>query len=157
MAKNKTPAYDNRLSFTGINIHPQLKSNTCYCIVKVATRMRMQLDERLKSFEMIGPQFAMLKLLSIEGRMTQVQLGGYMAMDKATMVRMIDGLEQRQYVKRVQSETDRRAKWLELTPAGKKMISKLNQMRDEAEAELLAPLTATEKKQLKDIIAKLLV
>lgn len=156
MAKNKTPGYDKGLSFTGIKIHPQLKTNTCYCIVKVATRMRMQLDERLKKFELIGPQFAMLKLLSIEGRMTQVQLGGFMAMDKATMVRMIDGLEERGYLERVQSEGDRRAKFLELTASGKKIISKLNQMRDETEAEFLSPLTAAEKNQLKDIISKLL-
>lgn len=156
MSKTKTPAFDKTLSFTGIKIHPQLKTNTCYCIVKVATRMRMQLDERLKQFELIGPQFAMLKLLSIEGRMTQVQLGGFMAMDKATMVRMIDGLENRGYLERVQSEGDRRAKFLELTNSGKKIISKLNQMRDENEAEFLSPLTAAERKQLKEIISKLL-
>lgn len=144
------------LSLSGPMVHPKLKSNTCYCIVKVATRMRARLDERLEPFKIIGPQYAMLRLLSIEGRLNQVELGNFMAMDKATMVRMLDGLEKMKYLKRVQSETDRRAKCLELSDAGRKLLKKIDGLREEAEAEFLAPLTATEKKQLKAIVSKLL-
>lgn len=156
MARIKKPIH-SPLSPTGVKVHPQLMHNTCYCIVKVATRMRAKLDEYLQPFQLIGPQYAMLKLVNLEGRMTQVELGGLMAMDKATMVRMIDGLEQRGYLKRVQNDVDRRAKWLELTGAGKKVLVKLNGFRELAEAEFLAKLSPTEKKQLKEIVAKLLV
>ena len=157
MAKRTTRKGADTLSPTGTKVHPQLKQNTCYCIVKVATRMRARLDERLKAFSLIGPQYAMLRLLSIEGRMTQIELGNFMAMDKATMVRMIDGLEEREYVRRTLSDSDRRAKWLELTPAGKKALSTLEGMREAAETEFLAALSPSEKKQLKEIMFKLLV
>lgn len=156
MAKRKRTNYPN-LSMTGTKVHPQLKSNTCYCIVKVATRMRARLDERLQPFNLIGPQYAILRLLSIQGRMTQVELGAFMAMDKATMVRMIDGLEEKGFMKRLQSETDRRAKWLELTAGGKKVLGKLDGLREEAESEFLSVLSEAEKKQLKAIVSKLLV
>jgi DNA-binding MarR family transcriptional regulator len=156
MSKRKKSKDSSSLSFTGLKVHPQLKTNACYCIVKVATRMRARLDERLEPFNIIGPQYAILRLLSIEGRMTQIELGNFMAMDKATMVRMIDALEQRAYVSRTQNAADRRAKFLELTSGGKKVLSKLDDMREETEAEFFAPLTAAEKKQLKEIVSKLL-
>lgn len=119
-------------------------------------RMRGRMDESLKEYQMITPQYAMLRILNIEGRMTQVELGTYLAMDKATMVRMLDSLEGLKYLKRVQSEEDRRSKYLELTPAGKKVMATLEKIRIKNEAEFLAPLGAQEQDQLRSIVGKLL-
>lgn len=137
-------------------LHPQLMNNVCYGFFKVAMRMRGRMDESLKPYQMITPQYAMLRILNIEGRMTQVELGTYLAMDKATMVRMLDSLEELKYVKRVQSEKDRRSKYLELTPAGKKVMAALEKIRSVNEAEFLSPLGAREQAQLCAIVGKLL-
>lgn len=118
--------------------------------------MRGRMDESLKRYQMITPQYAMLRILNIEGRMTQVELGTYLAMDKATMVRMLDSLENLKYVKRVQSEKDRRSKYLELTPAGKKVMAALEKIRNAVEREFLSPLGSQEEAQLRAIVGKLL-
>jgi DNA-binding MarR family transcriptional regulator len=131
-------------------------TNICYGFFKVAMRMRAQLDESIADYNLITPQYAMLRILNIEGRMTQVELGTYLAMDKATMVRMLDSLEELKYVKRVQSDQDRRSKFLELTTAGKKIMAAIEKIRNSSEAEFLSPLTAQEQAQLRRIVKKLL-
>jgi DNA-binding MarR family transcriptional regulator len=131
-------------------------TNICYGFFKVAMRMRARLDESIKDYHLITPQYAMLRILNIEGRMTQVELGTYLAMDKATMVRMLDSLEELKYVKRVRNDQDRRSKFLELTPAGKKIMAAIEKIRNASEAEFLSPLTAQEQSHLRAIVRKLL-
>lgn len=156
MARRKNSSDCSQLSTLPHKIHPHLKENACYCIVKIAMRLRARLDERLAPFQLISPQYAMLRLVNLEGAMTQVELGSYMAMDKATMVRMIDALEQRDYLRRTQSLTDRRAKLLELTTSGRKLLKKIDGLRDAVEEEFFAPLTPKEKATLRDIVSRLL-
>jgi DNA-binding MarR family transcriptional regulator len=104
---------------------------------------------------LVAPQYGMMFLLDLEGPMTQNELGAYVAVDKATMVRMIDGLEEKKWVLRVPSPKDRRANQLRLTPAGKQIIKRLDQLRKRAEEEFLAPLSETERAQLSVIVNKL--
>jgi DNA-binding MarR family transcriptional regulator len=137
-------------------IHPKLLSHVGYCLHKVALRFRSAADEELKAYGLVGPQFGILKLLTMLGDLTQIELGSHMIMDKATMVRMIDGLEEKGYLLRTNSTRDRRAKILRLTPAGKKMMVKLDKIRQKVEDEFLKPLSATERAQLKKIVTKLL-
>lgn len=137
-------------------LHPELKAYVGYCLHKIGMRARGAFDQRLQKFGLVAPMFIMLKLLKLEGKMTQVELGTYMAIDKATMVRMIDGLEERKFLKRTQHAKDRRAKLLELTDAGRKVMATIEKMRAEAEAQLLAPLSAAEREQLRTLVAKVL-
>jgi MarR family transcriptional regulator for hemolysin len=137
-------------------IHPHLTTYIGYCLHKVALKMRASLDARVSEYGLVSPQYGMLIILDIEGSITQMELGQYMAMDKATMVRMIDGLEELGFVKRSQSDTDRRAKHLELTAAGRKMVSALQKVRGEAEKEFLKPISAEERSQLHGIVLKLM-
>lgn len=66
--------------------------------------------------------FQLLIIHDNNGRITQQQLADYIAVDKVFIVRMIDHLTAKGYVKRVQHKTDRRAYCLELTPKGEKLI-----------------------------------
>ncbi len=144
-------------SGTSHRLHPQLSSNVCYAFFKVAMRMRAQFNQSLSQYKVITPQYAMMRILSMEDRMTQVELGSYLAMDKATMVRMLDNLEKLKYLRRVQSDRDRRAKWLELTPSGKKIMQSLEKIRAATEAKFLLPLNLQEQAQLRNVVGKLLV
>lgn len=131
-------------------------NSVCYGLFKVAMRMRAQLDDSIADYRLISPQYAMLRILDMEGRLTQVELGSYLAMDKATMVRMLDSLEDLKYLKRVRSDLDRRSKFLELTPAGKKAMVAIAKIRATSEAEFFSPLTTREQTQLRGIVRKLL-
>src|SRR4051812_12116887 len=79
-------------------IHPHLTTYIGYCLHKVALKMRAGLDARVAELGLVAPQYGMLIILDLEGAITQMELGQYMAMDKATMVRMVDGLEELGFV-----------------------------------------------------------
>lgn len=137
-------------------LHPELKAYVGYCLHKLGMRARANFDRRIQKYGLLAPMYVMLKLLKLEGKMTQVELGTYMAVDKATMVRMIDGLEELKFLKRTQHAQDRRAKLLELTDAGRKVVTTIDKTREEAEAQLLAPLSPAEREHLRALVAKVL-
>lgn len=136
-------------------IHPHMKNYTGYCFYKLAMRFRAMVDEELQEFQVLAPQFGILKMLSEVGSMTQVELGNYMAIDKATMVRFIDGLEKNGYLVRKNVEGDRRAKLLEITKAGLKASEQMHEARQRAEKNFLSPLAASERTTFKEILMKL--
>ncbi len=138
-------------------LHPYLKDYLGYCFIKGALRIRIAVDRELSRFGVVAPQFGMLIILREAGPMTQVDLGSQMAIDKATMVRMIDNLEEKKFLTRATSSTDRRAKYLEITPAGRHAVRKMDAARKRAEDEALVVLNQDERAQLKRILAKLLM
>lgn len=128
----------------------------CYSLHKAALRWRAKFDAYISDQGLFVPQFGILYLLELEGSMTQNELAAYIAIDKATMVRMVDGLEEKKWVIREQNPEDRRANKLRLTPAGKQALKRLDQSRQRAENEFLAPLSETERAQLRTIVNKLI-
>ena len=137
-------------------MHPDLRGYLGYCFFKVANRIRAKVDEKLRPFGVVAPQFGMLRLLDSGGSMTQKELGEFMGMDKATLVRMIDGLEELKFLKRVPSTTDRRINHLVLTAAGRTSMRKMDGARKLAENEFLAVISRAEQRQLRAIVDKLI-
>ena len=137
------------------NLHPDLKRYLGYCFYKAAAHIRGKVDRQLQPFGVVAPQFGMMIVLETHGSKTQGELGQFMGMDKATMVRMIDGLEAKKFVTRVPSQEDRRANRLEITKTGRLAIVKMDQARQRAETEFLKVLSPKERVQLAAIVAKL--
>ena len=138
-----------------LHLHPDLKEYLGYCFYKAATRIRSMVDLELAPFGVVAPQFGMLIILDSQGSMTQGELAEFMSMDKATMVRMIDGLQAKKFLTRVPSKQDRRSNRLAITPSGRSVLVKLDQARERAEGEFLAALSRKEQAQLRAIIGKL--
>jgi DNA-binding MarR family transcriptional regulator len=136
-------------------LHQSLKRYIGYCFYKTAACMRSKVDQRFSPYGLVAPQFGMLILLKEQGPLTQMELGTYMAIDKATMVRMLDVMQEKKLITRTQSKKDRRANYLEITKPGETMLNKLNEARKAAEEEFLQPLSKTEREQLAVIINKL--
>jgi len=60
---------------------------------------------------------------AMAGQLTQKELAEQCDLDKTTMVSTIDDLEARGLAERRPSPTDRRARIIEVTPAGRKMVA----------------------------------
>lgn len=138
-------------------IHPAMREFIGYCIYKLAIRFRAQTDAGFSSYRLVAPQSGILNLLYNVGTMTQIELGGYLAIDKATMVRFIDDLENKKYLVRTTCQQDRRAKILCLTDLGRKTVEKLQKIRRKVENQMLSPLSESEKKQFRALISKLTI
>lgn len=132
-----------------------MKNYTGYCFYKLAMRFRSMVDEELESHQVVAPQFGILAMLNEVGSMTQVELGNYMAIDKASMVRLLDGLEKKGYLIRGNLAGDRRAKVLEITKAGKKAAAEMREARIRAEKKFFSPLSAKDQALFKEILLKM--
>jgi MarR family transcriptional regulator, transcriptional regulator for hemolysin len=72
--------------------------------------------------------------------LTQSRLGELAGLDKTTMVVTMDKLEQAGLAERRPSATDRRARIVAVTPAGKKLLAAGQKVVDEAHSDMLAAL-----------------
>ncbi|WP_413944706.1 MarR family winged helix-turn-helix transcriptional regulator [Bdellovibrio sp. HCB-162] len=136
-------------------VHPALKVYFGYCLSKAALKHKSMLAKELDKYKIVSPQLGIMKLLQINGPASQISLGQDMHIDKASMVKFIDGLEKQKYVRRVPDKNDRRIKLVELTEKGLKDLQKLARIRQEIEDEFLSPLSAKEKESLREIVSKL--
>lgn len=137
-------------------VHPALKRYLGYALSKTAVRLKAMVAKRLNSFEIIPVQNGIMRLLEETGPMNQASIGETMGIDKATMVKLIDGLESLKYIKRTPSSEDRRAKFVSLTEKGTKVLVKTSKEVSEAELEFLAPLNESERKTFTSLLDKIL-
>lgn len=118
-------------------------------------RNRQLMDAALMPYDLVTHQFAILFLLKHSGPLSQVDIGQELYIDKASMVRFLDGLEQLGFIKRAPGQIDRRIKTVTITANGLKMSETLAEIRNQVQHEFLSPLTEAEKKAYGEIIPKL--
>jgi DNA-binding MarR family transcriptional regulator len=139
-----------------VKLHPVLEKHLGYCLYKAAFKFRAMIDNMMADEGLIAPQFGILNILRASEGLNQISLGLQMGIDKATIVKLIDGLEKQGYVVRVSSETDRREKFLKVTTRGLKFLDHIIPKMKNLEANFLSPLSAEEKKVLLNAVPKLM-
>ncbi len=137
--------------------HPALKNYFGYCLYKSAQRLRSRLDTALEAHGIIAPQFGVLTVLNSTGGLCQSDISIQMGIDKATVVKLIDGLESLNYVIRIPQKKDRRINELQITQKGKGALAKGLKLATSVEKKFLSPLTLQEQKAIRTIMSKLLV
>ena len=90
-------------------------------------------------------QFAALDTIAQEPGIDQARLAATISFDRATMGGVIDRLESKGLVQRRVSPQDRRARLLDLTPEGHRLLSECRPLVEALQADILAPLSAQEK------------
>jgi DNA-binding MarR family transcriptional regulator len=111
--------------------------------------------ERLEPLGISPRAWGVLSTLAESGPLTQIELATTMSIDRTAMVYLIDDLEQRVLVERVRNPQDRRAFLIHLTPAGEAAQHRAAAALQGAAESLLEPLTAAERHQLVDLLAKI--
>jgi DNA-binding MarR family transcriptional regulator len=100
-------------------------------------------------------QTATLWLIKGNAGVSQVSLAAALGMDRATMMSVVDRLEERGLVIRKRSNTDRRRQKLYLTPAGQNMLRKVKARIAKHEERLKSLFTAAELSALLAALQKL--
>jgi MarR family transcriptional regulator, transcriptional regulator for hemolysin len=88
----------------------------------VAHAWRTELDRRLRPSGFSHSRWLLLLHLSRHDGCTHRELAQHMGIEAATLVRLVDRMEQEGLLKRCGSDTDRRVKHLNLSAAGKKAV-----------------------------------
>jgi len=142
--------------YADTKVHPFLKDYFGYCFYKAAVILRMRLADSITEFGLVPPHLGILRLLKELGQHSQNQLAEQLGIDKATMVKLIDQLQERKLIERAQDAKDRRVWRIGITSAGEKLLAKVSVIRQKVEAEFLSSLSESERKVLLKCIPQLL-
>ncbi|MFJ7513019.1 MarR family winged helix-turn-helix transcriptional regulator [Peribacillus simplex] len=103
-----------------------------------------KLNIQLGKHHLYRAQWSVLYYLSNNGSATLVELSNYQSVEKPTVTRTINRLEELEYVEHVLSK-DRREKRMQLTELGKKVYKDVRVMIDQFEQDILKGISEEEK------------
>ena len=92
---------------------------------------------------------------ALSGEHTQKELADMVGLDKTTMVVTIDELERDGLAERRPSPTDRRARVIAVTKAGRRKVAEADAIKERVQADVLQALPARHRKALLDALAEL--
>lgn len=116
----------------------------------VARRFR----ETLAPLELEPREFALLRAVSAAEGQSQQAIGERLQIPASRMVAFVDGLEQRSLLERRHNPQDRRTRELYLTVAGRDLLERAFKLAAGLELGLCAELSAEEREQLLDLLAR---
>lgn len=107
--------------------------------------------------DLTSPQFAALVIIGENPGIDQATLAGMIAIDRPTIGGVVERLVNKGLVERRTSETDRRAKRVSLTPAGRSLTERLRPVVVETQEQILEGLSDDEKVQFIALTEKLVL
>lgn len=125
-------------------------------LMRVGDRVWRASDERFSRWQITDNHYNVLRILNGAGEpLRQVEIGRRMLSTRANVTKLLDALEQRDFVKRLPC-TDRRAHLVELTDDGAAFLQETAAEVMEFAEQSIKPLTRQEQKMLFDLLGKLL-
>lgn len=115
---------------------------------ETAARIRAETAAVLEPLGITPPMLRALEAIGSSEGLTQVQLGARTAMDRTTVVHVVDRFETLGYARRTRSATDRRSHLLALTERGEAALREASQLARDVEDEIFAPLSRDERRTL---------
>ncbi|TDE56197.1 MarR family transcriptional regulator [Nonomuraea mesophila] len=103
-----------------------------------------------------GYHYRLLATLEAYGPASQAALGRRSGIHLSDMVAAINELAEGGLVERTPDPSDRRRNIITLTSAGRRQLRRLEKRLAECQDELLAPLSPDERRQLTDLLSRLL-
>ncbi len=92
---------------------------------------------------------------ALDGEHTQKELADMVGLDKTTMVVTIDELEGDGLAERKPSPTDRRARVISVTKAGKRKLAEADAVKEQVQSDVLESLPASQRKALLGALTEL--
>jgi MarR family transcriptional regulator for hemolysin len=147
----------NKLLECATKIHPGLKVFFGYNLYKAGILYRALMESNhLLKFGLSTAEGGILYILSTGSVINQLTLGHEMGIDKASIVKIVDNLENLKLVKREVDSSDRRSKLVSLTPKGKVTVEKIKNLRSELEEKVFSSFTKEDQLHLKRLVPQLL-
>ena len=110
----------------------------------------------LKGIGLTPALFALLNVLGAREGAIQQQLSSDMGIDPSAMVTLIDELEGAGLAERRRRPGDRRAWEVAITPKGRRTLERARRSASQVEDDVLAGLTAAERRQLLTLLRRAL-
>jgi DNA-binding MarR family transcriptional regulator len=108
-------------------------------------------------YDLTSVQFAALGAIESNPATDQASVAELIGFDRATIGGVIERLEKKGLIKRVVSETDRRARELSLTPKGKRLLAALQPIVKDLQQDILSPLSDKDKERFIQLAQQLVL
>jgi DNA-binding MarR family transcriptional regulator len=117
--------------------------------------MYRDFNATLKPVDLTQKQYAVLALLRANPGASQIAIAGTLGMDRATMMAIVDRLQDRHLLVRERSKTDRRRQELYLTEEGLAQFEDANRLIAKHEGRFLKRFSPQEVRQLMGMLRRI--
>ncbi len=127
-------------------------------VVRAAETFKRVVSAIFRKYSLSFPQYNVLRVLdaSNEGKNRITDVSRIMLVPYANMTGIAKRLEKNGFIARKSDPNDERVTLLEITPKGKKLLSKIEKERDENMHSMLKGFSDQEKKRLLDMVKRLI-
>jgi len=98
-------------------------------------------------------QYSVLTVIDANAGLTQMALANALGIERARLVHLLNGLEERRLVRRLASTNDRRSHALHLTAEGRRMLAEAKLKASEHEKNLAERVGPDNRKQLLSLLS----
>ncbi|MEW1929917.1 MarR family winged helix-turn-helix transcriptional regulator [Streptomyces sp. NPDC088360] len=133
----------------------RIQSLPTWLVGRVAARGRGMVADAIAAEGLKLMHHVVLAATAECGPATQADLGRRLAVDPKDMVGILNHLQNEGLVLRAPHPSDRRKNAVTVTPEGAAVLTRCGALAEAANAELLAPLTPDEQKQLLALLTRL--
>ncbi|PWL18299.1 MarR family transcriptional regulator [Falsochrobactrum shanghaiense] len=107
-------------------------------ITRLSLKLRMAFDQQVSMHGLTYPRARVLFRLANKESMTQAELALSLNLQQATVVRLLDRMEEHGFIERRPDATDRRVKRLYLTPYGVEQARLVHAIADAMRRQIVA-------------------
>ena len=108
-------------------------------VARISRRLRQAVDAELRAYGLTDATWRPLAYVGkLGGGVRQKELAMALSIEGPTLVRLLDNLERRGLIERREDETDRRARGIYLTRAGRDLAVRVAKVGAEVQARALA-------------------
>ena len=123
-------------------------------VARIARRLRQAVDAELRVFGLTEATWRPLAYVGrLGGGVRQKELATALSIEGPSLVRLLDNLERRGLIERREDETDRRARGIYLTRAGRELAVRVAKVGSEIQARLLANVPPAELEICQRVLA----
>jgi MarR family transcriptional regulator, lower aerobic nicotinate degradation pathway regulator len=133
-----------------------LRHRTSFALVRLAAVARRHCAEVLAGAGLSQHQHAILCCLDEFGPAFQKDIAGRLGIDSGDIVAFVDKLQAAGLISRERDTRDRRRQLLSITDEGRRELTRIEQLFDDAEPGALGALTADERAELHQMATRVL-
>jgi DNA-binding MarR family transcriptional regulator len=127
-----------------------------FLLKRTGGQLSLSVDRALAEYDMTHAQLGIFLKLLHGCANTAADLARDLICDTGAMTRMLDRLEEKDFIKRTRSSEDRRLVQVELTPKGKQLADQMTQVLINVLNHHLRGFTAKEVEQFKDFLRRII-
>jgi MarR family transcriptional regulator, transcriptional regulator for hemolysin len=133
---------------------PALAADLCWLLSRASHNLMTEMSAALEDLG-ISPRTHAVLTTALTGEHTQTEIARLVGLDKTTMVVTVDELEAAGLAERRPSSTDRRARVIVVTDAGKRSVKAADEVLDRVRDDVLSELAPEERRVFLDALSRL--